>query len=89
MVGFQTNYFPFNDLFFMMVGIGEVWANMLHNVYAVLVDERGFSAEKLTNPDGKEGNIVFMRLFMRSLSIQPCNPSCKCYTFLPSVVGSY
>ncbi|KIM35854.1 hypothetical protein M413DRAFT_449584 [Hebeloma cylindrosporum] len=56
-------------------GIGEVWANMLHNVYAVLVDERGFSEEKLTNPDGKEGNIVYMRLFMRSLSIQPCNPS--------------
>lgn len=55
--------------------IGEVWANMLHNVYAVLVDQRGFSAEKLTNPDGPEGNIVFMRLFMRSLSIQPCNPS--------------
>jgi len=55
--------------------IGEVWANTLHNVYATLVDERGFSAEKLTNPDGREGNIVFMRLFMQALSIQPCNPS--------------
>ncbi|CAA7257405.1 unnamed protein product [Cyclocybe aegerita] len=55
--------------------IGEVWANMLHNVYAALVDELGFSADKLTNPDGREGNIVFMRLFMDALSIQPCNPT--------------
>jgi len=73
----------------MIVGIGEVWANMLHNVYAVLVDERGFSADKLTNPDGKEGNIVFMRLFMRSLSIQPCNPSCERHPFFPSVISLY
>ncbi|KAF8156607.1 metallo proteinase 10 [Crassisporium funariophilum] len=55
--------------------VGEVWANMLHNVYAALVAERGFSSEKLTNPDGPEGNIVFMRLFMDALSIQPCNPT--------------
>ncbi|KAH9477316.1 Extracellular metalloproteinase MEP [Psilocybe cubensis] len=55
--------------------IGEVWANMLHNVYAALVAEKGFSADKLTNPDGPEGNIVFMRLFMDALSLQPCNPT--------------
>ena len=72
----------------MIVGIGEVWANMLHNVYAVLVNERGFSAEKLTNPDGIEGNIVFMRLFMRSLSIQPCNPTCERHSSLSLYVIS-
>ncbi|KDR76563.1 hypothetical protein GALMADRAFT_246959 [Galerina marginata CBS 339.88] len=55
--------------------IGEVWATLLHNVYASLVDERGFSAQKFTNPDGPEGNIVFMRLFMDALSLQPCNPT--------------
>lgn len=55
--------------------IGEVWANMLHNVYAALVDSLGFSADKLTNPDGKEGNIVWMRLFIASLALQPCNPT--------------
>ncbi|KAF9521526.1 metallo proteinase 10 [Crepidotus variabilis] len=55
--------------------IGEVWANMLHNVYAALVDTHGFSEQKLTNPDGAEGNIVFMRLFIDSLAVQPCNPT--------------
>ncbi|KAF9057050.1 Fungalysin metallopeptidase-domain-containing protein [Panaeolus papilionaceus] len=55
--------------------IGEVWATILHDVYAALVGERGFSDQKFTNPDGPEGNIVFMRLFMDSLSMQPCNPT--------------
>ncbi|PFH45330.1 hypothetical protein AMATHDRAFT_9469 [Amanita thiersii Skay4041] len=55
--------------------IGEVWANMLHNVYAALVQERGFSADFRTNPDTEEGNVVFMRLFMDSLALQPCNPT--------------
>lgn len=55
--------------------IGEVWANMLHNVYAALVEDKGFSADKLTNPDGLEGNIVWMRLFIDSLALQPCNPT--------------
>ncbi|KIL64821.1 hypothetical protein M378DRAFT_186614 [Amanita muscaria Koide BX008] len=55
--------------------IGEVWANMLHNVYAALVRERGFSTTALTNPDGQEGNVVFMRLFIDALAIQPCNPT--------------
>ena len=30
--------------------IGEVWANMLHNVYAALVSARGFSATAHTDP---------------------------------------
>lgn len=55
--------------------IGEVWANMLHVVYAALVDARGFSANKLTDANGTEGNIVFMRLFIDALPIQPCNPT--------------
>ena len=57
--------------------IGEVWANMLHTVYAVLVEEHGFSTRKLTDVDGSEGNIVFMHLFIDALSLQPCNPSCE------------
>ncbi|GLB39390.1 putative peptidase M36 family protein [Lyophyllum shimeji] len=55
--------------------IGEVWANMLHNVYAVLVAERGFSTTALTNPDTTEGNVVFMHLFLDALLLQPCNPT--------------
>ncbi|KAG6819842.1 hypothetical protein H0H93_008045 [Arthromyces matolae] len=55
--------------------IGEVWANMLHNVYAALVSDRGFSNEALTNPDTTEGNVVFMHLFLDALLLQPCNPT--------------
>ena len=29
--------------------IGEIWANMLHNVYAALVDKLGFAAYAHTN----------------------------------------
>ena len=29
--------------------IGEVWANMLHNVYAALVSKLGFDANAHTN----------------------------------------
>ncbi|KAJ7275092.1 Fungalysin metallopeptidase-domain-containing protein [Mycena rebaudengoi] len=55
--------------------IGEVWANMLHNVYAALVEELGFSDTAHTNPDGPEGNIVFMHLMIDALALQPCNPT--------------
>ena len=79
----QSLRFVINPLteYVFLLAIGEVWANMLHNVYAALVDARGFSADKLTNPDGKEGNIVFMRLFMDALALQPCNPTCKYGSF--------
>jgi extracellular elastinolytic metalloproteinase len=48
---------------------------MLHNVYAALVEDKGFSADKLTDADGVEGNIIWMRLFIDSLALQPCNPT--------------
>ena len=57
--------------------IGEVWANVLHNVYAALVQAHGWASTRFTNPDTSEGNVVFMRLFFDSLSIQPCNPTCE------------
>ncbi|GLB39054.1 putative peptidase M36 family protein [Lyophyllum shimeji] len=57
--------------------IGEVWANMLHNVYAALVAARGFSTTALTNPDTAEGNVVFLHLFLDALLLQPCNPTCE------------
>ncbi|KAH9481998.1 Extracellular metalloproteinase MEP [Psilocybe cubensis] len=55
--------------------IGEVWANTLHNVYAALVAEHGWSATAKTNPDGTEGNIVYLHLFLDALRLQPCNPT--------------
>lgn len=32
------------------IDIGEVWANLLHNVYAALVGVHGFSATAHTDP---------------------------------------
>ncbi|TFK72841.1 hypothetical protein BDN72DRAFT_926148 [Pluteus cervinus] len=55
--------------------IGEVWANMLHNVLAALVTDNGFNPNHLSDPTGSEGNIVFMQLLIDALPLQPCNPS--------------
>ncbi|KAJ7073496.1 Fungalysin metallopeptidase-domain-containing protein [Mycena belliarum] len=55
--------------------IGEVWANMLHNVYAALVAELGFADDAAKNPDGTQGNIVFMHLMLDALALQPCQPT--------------
>ncbi|KAI0654826.1 Fungalysin metallopeptidase-domain-containing protein [Cubamyces menziesii] len=55
--------------------IGEVWANMLHNVYAALVGAHGWSATARTDPTGSEGNVVFLHLFIDALPLQPCNPT--------------
>ncbi|PFH50044.1 hypothetical protein AMATHDRAFT_61980 [Amanita thiersii Skay4041] len=55
--------------------IGEVWANMLHNVYAALVGAHGWSATARTDPSGSEGNIVHLHLFIDALALQPCNPT--------------
>ncbi|KAF8952902.1 putative extracellular elastinolytic metallo proteinase precursor, partial [Flammula alnicola] len=54
---------------------GEIWANMLYNVYAALVGVHGWSATARTNPTGTEGNIVFLHLFLDALALQPCNPT--------------
>jgi extracellular elastinolytic metalloproteinase len=55
--------------------IGEVWANMLHNVYAALVGAHGFSNDAKTNPAATGGNAVYLHLFMDALALQPCNPT--------------
>jgi extracellular elastinolytic metalloproteinase len=55
--------------------IGEVWANMLHNVYAALVKAKGFSDHARTNPNELKGNVIFLHLFIDALSLQPCNPT--------------
>ncbi|KAG8826207.1 hypothetical protein FRC18_010116 [Serendipita sp. 400] len=55
--------------------IGEVWANMLHNVYAELVGKYGWAEDRYTNPDSDKGNVVFLRTFYDALLLQPCNPT--------------
>ncbi|KAH9912689.1 Fungalysin metallopeptidase-domain-containing protein [Epithele typhae] len=55
--------------------IGEIWANLLHNVYGALVDALGFSAAAHTDPSGGAGNVVFLHLFVDALALQRCNPT--------------
>jgi len=55
--------------------IGEIWANMLHNVYAALVAAHGWSATARTNPAGTQGNNVWLHLYIDALALQPCNPT--------------
>lgn len=56
--------------------IGEVWANVLHNVYAALVAVHGFSATARTDPASTAGNAVYLHLFLDALLLQPCSPTC-------------
>ncbi len=65
-------FFSLNGL----IGIGEIWANTLHNVYAALVAAYGWSSTAKTNPAGSEGNIVFLHLLIDALALPQCNPTC-------------
>lgn len=60
---------------------------MLHNVYAALVTQYGFSSTAKTNPDGIQGNIVYLHLFLDALSLQPCNLTCQCISPTTSTDG--
>jgi extracellular elastinolytic metalloproteinase len=61
--------------------IGEVWANMLHNVYAALVAAHGWDANFRVDPTLTTGNAVFLHLFIDALLLQPCNPTCEYCSF--------
>ncbi len=63
--------------------MGEVWANTLHNVYAALVTAYGWSKVALTDPTTKEGNVVWLHLFVDALLLQPCNPTCEVFSLAP------
>ncbi|TBU26936.1 Fungalysin metallopeptidase-domain-containing protein [Dichomitus squalens] len=72
-----TNPFRYGDLQTLteVHDIGEVWANMLHNVYAGLVADHGFSPNAHTDPTTTGGNTVYLHLFIDALALQPCNPT--------------
>lgn len=65
--------------------IGEVWANLLHNVHAQLLAAKGFDATAPTNPASTSGNAVWLHLFMDALQLQPCNPTCMLLLLKSSV----
>ncbi|KAI0311344.1 Fungalysin metallopeptidase-domain-containing protein [Amylostereum chailletii] len=63
--------------------IGEVWANILHNVLASLVNAHGFDSDALFDPTSTAGNTVYTHIFIDSLAIQPCNPTSASPHLLP------
>ncbi|KAG7086881.1 hypothetical protein E1B28_002801 [Marasmius oreades] len=71
-----TNGYRYSDIANMndVHDVGEVWANILHNLYAELVGAHGFSDTARTSAQGTEGNIVFLQLLVDALPLQPCNP---------------
>ncbi|KAF8878443.1 Fungalysin metallopeptidase-domain-containing protein [Infundibulicybe gibba] len=71
-----TNKLRYSSIKHLLIKqIGEVWANMLHNVYATLVEEHRFSENAKTDATTSEGNVVFMHLFIDALSLLPCDPT--------------
>ncbi|KAH6573489.1 hypothetical protein BASA60_005998 [Batrachochytrium salamandrivorans] len=54
--------------------LGEIWATMLWEVYWNFVEKYGFSAN-LHDATQKQGNIMFLQLFVGALMIQPCDPT--------------
>ncbi len=46
------------DLSLSPTDMGEVWANMLRNVYAALVEVHAFSSTAMNDPSGMEGNVA-------------------------------
>ncbi|CAE6419061.1 unnamed protein product, partial [Rhizoctonia solani] len=53
--------------------IGEVWALMLHELLAALVEKCDIS-EKF-DPSAESGNSVMLHLMMDGFQLQPCNPT--------------
>ncbi|KAI9592652.1 Fungalysin metallopeptidase-domain-containing protein [Syncephalis fuscata] len=54
--------------------IGEVWANMLYEMYWTLVNKLGFQEDKYS-ADVKKGNTLALKLVITGLTLQPCNPT--------------
>ncbi|KAI8057036.1 Fungalysin metallopeptidase-domain-containing protein [Syncephalis plumigaleata] len=54
--------------------MGEVWANMLYEMYWNLVNKLGFQEDKFT-PNVNKGNTLALQLVVDGLKLQPCNPT--------------
>ena len=51
--------------------LGEVWANMIWDLYWAMVDEHGFDEDQW---HGTGGNNMAIRLVMEGMKMQPCSP---------------
>ncbi|KAJ3102758.1 Fungalysin/Thermolysin Extracellular metalloproteinase 5 [Phlyctochytrium planicorne] len=53
---------------------GEIWAEMLYEVYWNMVDQAGFEPD-LSQSTSSAGNIRFMLVLVEGMKLQPCNPN--------------
>ncbi len=53
-------------------GVGEIWANILWDIYWRLIDLYGYDADLYY---GSGGNNMAMQLVMDGMKLQPCNPT--------------
>lgn len=55
--------------------VGEIWANMLYEMYWNLVDKFGFS-DDIFDSKQSHGNIVAIQLIIGSMMVQPYSVKC-------------
>jgi extracellular elastinolytic metalloproteinase len=55
--------------------MGEVWANILHNVYVALADAYDWTWLFDDDTTVPGGNTIFFHLLFDALLLQPCNPT--------------
>jgi extracellular elastinolytic metalloproteinase len=67
--------------------MGEVWANILHNVYIALAEAYKSTWLFEKDPTILAGDTVFIHLLFDALLLQPCNPTCKLFSLLPYPAG--
>jgi len=71
-----TNYETLNQPGWSEVhSIGEIWANMLYEVYWSLMQATGKFNSNIFNPDTSAGNSLALQVVVDSLKLQPCNPT--------------
>ncbi|RKP28123.1 Fungalysin metallopeptidase-domain-containing protein [Syncephalis pseudoplumigaleata] len=54
--------------------MGEIWANMLYEMYWSLVDKLGFQEDKYS-VDTTKGNTLAAKLVIDGMKLQPCRPT--------------
>ncbi|KAH6904697.1 metalloprotease [Coprinopsis sp. MPI-PUGE-AT-0042] len=56
-------------------GEGEIFANMLHNVYAALVEQYGWTPDAMKNPESTGGNVIWLHHLIDSMALSTCPPT--------------
>ncbi|RKP23342.1 zinc-dependent metalloprotease [Syncephalis pseudoplumigaleata] len=70
-----TTYGLINDPQWREVhSIGEIWANILYQLYWNLTDKLGYTNDKYS-VDKSMGNTLTLKLVMDGMKLQPCNPT--------------